>query len=246
MKRVTCALAAATLTAGLLSLSPPASAVDTCAETLGGQVFNGADVVLGPRETGQVSFEMYEATRCLALHPPSPSIVTAARRVIPLVITSTTDNDAGFVTLRGTLTIDASGLKNADAGEWLFQFDAGDLEGGVWPLNVLRQTTLSFDAGPEPLRRNHRLTFHGTLRAADWERGSYRGVRGQEVRINPQDGQPPGTIEPVAVTQTKRHGRYRVSAEVAGPNRFMAVSGSIYPSPLAFARSRIDTVAGRP
>lgn len=245
MKRVTSVLAAATLTAGLLSLSPPASAVDTCAETLGGQVFNGADVVLGPRETAQVSFEMYEATRCLALHPPSPTIATAARRVIPLEITSSTDNDAGFVTLRGTLMIDASDLENADAGEWLFQFDAGDLEGGLWPLNVLRRTTLSFDAGPEPLRRNHRLTFHGTLRAADWERGSYRGVRDQEVRINALDAQPPGMLTPVAVTQTHGHGRYRVRTTVAGPNRFQAVSGSIYPSPLSFAVSRIDTVAAR-
>lgn len=245
MKRVMSALAAAALTAGLLSASPPASAVDTCSETLGGQVFDGADVVLGPRGTASVGFEMYESTSCLALHPPSPTIVTAARRVLPLAITSTVNNDAGYVTMRGTATINASELMNADAGEWLFHFDASGVEGGVRPLNVLRRTTLSFDAGPEPLRRNHGLTCHGTLRAADWERGSYRGVRGQEVRINALDGQPPGTLVPVAVTQTKRHGHYRVRTEVAGPNRFQAVSGSIYSSPLSFAVSRIDTIAAR-
>ena len=51
---------------------------------------------------------MYENRSCLADYPPSPKAVTAAQRLIPLVITSSVNDDTGYVIMRGTLTLDAS------------------------------------------------------------------------------------------------------------------------------------------
>jgi adhesin HecA-like repeat protein len=249
MKRVMSALAAAALTAGLLSLGPPASAAFSCTDgdgtAFGGSIITQEDVVLGPGGTADVIFEMYENLSCLANYPPSPKAITAARRVIPLVITSSVNNDAGYLVMRGTVTLDASELRNADAGEWLFQFDAGDVEGGVSPLNVLRKTKITFDAGPEPLRRNHRLTLKGTLRAADWQRGSYRGAGDQEVVLFAIDSQTTPTWVPLAEVRTTRHGRYRFTTTVAGTDRYQAVFRADFPSPLRQVESRIDTVAAR-
>lgn len=252
MKRLVSTLATAALTTGLLLVSPAASAdaaVPGCPdpeEAVGGRVFEDSTVVLGPFETADLSFEMVARTACLDAYPASIRIRTPAQ-VIPVEPTSVlVDREQGFTTLRGTYTVDASHLTDADAGEWLFDFAAGDVAHSYAPVEVLRRTTLSFDAGPEPLRRDHRLTFRGRLMAADWEHDRYRGAADQAVRVVALDDQPPGTLEPVAVTRTGEHGRFRVRAVVPGPNRFQAVFPSDYPSPLHFATSRVDAVAARP
>jgi hypothetical protein len=248
MKRVVSAFAASTLTLGLLSVSPTASAVPGCPDPSEAvpvaTVFGNDHLPLGPRETVEVSVEMFARTSCLALYPASARAVTPAR-VIPVVVTPTqVDRETGFTTFRGTLVVDASHLLNADAGEWDFEFSAGDVSTVTRPVWVQKRTKLSFDAGPEPLRRNHRLTFHGTLRAADWQRSSYRGIRGQQVVIFALGSQTTPKREALAELQTKRHGRYRVRTEVAGPNRFQAVfrGGDLG---LYQSLSRIDTVAAR-
>jgi hypothetical protein len=247
MRRCVSALAVATLASGLLSLSPTASADSACpdpGEAVAGGAVLSDGVVLGPRGTAEIPFEMGARTACLALHPASVRVLTQQARVIPVEPTTIRkDTETGFTTLRGSLVVDASQLVNADAGEWVFEFRAGEVSSVSAPVDVQRETRLSFDAGPEPLRRNHRLTFAGTLRAADWERGAYRGVRGQEVVVFAIDGQTTPTWEPLAVLQTQRHGRYRTRAQVAGPNRFEAVFRGTFP--LHQATSRIDTVAAR-
>lgn len=240
MKRLVSALAAAVLTTGLVSVSPTASAGE-CPnrnEPVSDAGVSPQNVVLGPRETAEIQFSMSGWSGCFDLHPASIRVLTPAGEM-PVQFTTETDQ-VGYSSMHGTLKLDASKLANAAAGEWLFQFHAGD-RGTVRPMYVRRETTLSFNAGPEPLRKNHRLTFRGTLRAADWERGTYRGVRGQEVRIFAIDGQTSPTWEPLAVLQTKRHGRYKTRVTVAGPNRFQAVY--LHTMELAQVSSRIDTVA---
>jgi hypothetical protein len=245
MKRFVTLVATMALAAGLVTGGPAAAATPGCPDpseaVVGGTVFGDYDVVLGPRETAELTFEMGARTACLDVYPASIQVATPAR-VIPAVPTTITkDRETGFTTLRGTLKVDASQLTNADAGEWVFEFKAGDVSSRFWPLNLQRRTTLSFDASPEPLRRNHKLTFRGTLRAADWGHSGYRGVRGQEVVIFAIDGQTTPTWEPLVVLQTKRHGHYRTRVQVAGPNRFEAVFRGTFG--LHQVTSRIDTVA---
>ena len=246
MKRFVSTLAAAALTAGLLSVGTPASAVNACPdpqEAAGGTVYVTDPVVLGPHDTAELTFEMVGRTACLDLYPPSIRINTPAR-VIPVEPTTVTeDRETGATTLRGTFTADATQLTNADAGEWVFDFAAGDVSSASYPVNVLRATTLSLNAGPEPLRRNHRLTLRGRLRVADWEHDRDRGLRDQPIRIFAIDSQTTPVWVPLAEPQTGRHGRYRVRREVPGPDRYQAVY--LGTNGIAQATSPIDEVAAR-
>ena len=247
MERLVSALAVTALTAGLLVAAPTASASLACPDpqyAIGGRVFLEHSIALGPLETDQVTWEAVARTACLAEHPASLSVATAAR-TLPLAPSSTrVDRETGTTTFRGTTTVDAGQLTNADAGEWLFTFAAGDVAASYAPVDVLRRTTLSFDAGPEPLRRHHRLTFRGVLRVADWERDRYRGLPDQTVRVFAIDHQTGPTRVPLVEPVTGRHGRYRVRATVAGPDHFQAA----YPGTRGVDRatSRVDAVAARP
>lgn len=242
MRRVVSALAVASLTVGLVSVSPTASAGEGCPDPdrpVSDAYVPSQDVVLGPTGTAEIPFGMSGWDYCFHLFPPRIRVVTPSGE-IPVDVTTTTDQ-VGYTSLTGTLVVDASKLSNAAAGEWVFDFDAGADRGTSRAVNVLRASRLSFDAGPEPLSHNRRLTFKGTLRAADWERGTYRGVRHQEVSVFAIDGQTLPTWEPLAVLQTTRHGRYRTRRQVAGPNRFQAVF--LNHGGIAQAVSRIDVVA---
>lgn len=247
MRRLVSVMAAAVLTVGLVSVGPSASAVPACPDpqdAVGGTLFTPDPVVLGPLEMATIDFEMIGRTACLDLYPASIRVVTPSRS-IPVEPTSVReDRETGATIIRGTFTADASRLANADAGEWVFEFAAGDVGFSYAPVNVLRQTTLSFDAGPEPLRRSHRLTFRGVLRVADWERDRYRGLAGQPLRIFAVDSQTTPVWVPLVEPTTGRHGRYRVRVQVPGPDRYRAVY--LGTAGVAHVTSRTDAVAARP
>lgn len=244
MKRFVSACVGITLAAGLLSAAPTASAAGECPDRrhpISDAYAPSADVVLGPGESVEITVGMSGWSGCFEEYPPSLHVFTPARS-FPVALTATTDQ-VGYTHLDATLRLDAAELANTDTGEWVLEFGAGDSGGEARALNVKRDTRLSFDAGPEPLRRHHRLTFRGRLRAADWECGTYRGLRDQEVRVYALDGQTPPTWEPTAVLRTKRHGRYKTRTRVEGPNRFQASFTGTYG--LDQAGSRIDEVAAR-
>jgi hypothetical protein len=177
---------------------------------------------------------------CFEILGPPTVLVTTPERGFYVALVRAPDPYWGAAEFVGSFDIETVTLSNGDAGEWGVQALLQGRSYDTTPMNVLHATRLSFNAGPEPLRRNHRLTFKGTLRAADWERGSYRGVRGH-VSIYAIDGQTTPTWEPLAELRTTRRGHYRVRRVVPGPNRFQAVYLST--DGRAQAVSRIDVVA---
>ncbi|SER29778.1 hypothetical protein [Microlunatus flavus] len=247
MKRLVSVVASAALAVGLVCAGSPASASPGCDrpdEAVGITVSTQDSTILGPLQTATFFFEATARTACLADYPLTLDVRTASTRSIPLVPTTVLkDREQGFTFYRGTFTADAAALTNADAGEWLFEITLGDVGFGLRPYDVLRRTRLSFDAGPEPLRRNHRLTFRGALQVADWERDRYRGLAGQPVGIVAIDSQTTVPWVPLVETTTRRHGRYRVRHEVPGTDRYEAVYHGT--RGIAFTVSRIDAVAER-
>ncbi|MEU9865955.1 calcium-binding protein [Streptomyces sp. NPDC047971] len=66
------------------------------------------------------------------------------------------------------------------------QVDAkdGDFQSGYFPSVALRrQTVVTMDAGPEPVRKGAALTAYGRLTAANWDTNTWTGLSGQSVQL---------------------------------------------------------------
>ncbi|MFI6285874.1 calcium-binding protein [Streptomyces sp. NPDC051018] len=79
-------------------------------------------------------------------------------------------------------------LENRWAGTWKTQIGAlsGDALGATVidnakSFSVLRDTRLTVNAAPEPVKKNKTLTITGTQRIVNWDRETYSGYSGQSV-----------------------------------------------------------------
>ncbi|MEU8616347.1 calcium-binding protein [Streptomyces sp. NPDC048623] len=72
-------------------------------------------------------------------------------------------------------------------GWWAYvQVEAqdGDYASGDFPsVGLRRQTALTMDAGPEPVRKGTTLTASGRLTAANWDTNTWTALSGQSVQL---------------------------------------------------------------
>ena len=139
----------------------------------------------------------------------------------------------------GQLTIDTSELEDADAGTWLLSFEAEGRRYAERSFSVRRASTLSFDAGPEPVRR--KVTFAGKLRRASWERSRFEGVKGERVRVLRLGPVETPNPKRVALLTTKKKGRYSNKQPFPGTDRYQATYAGT--AAVAAVSSRVDAVA---
>lgn len=244
MRRLLPALLATALTAGLLTLAPTASAAD-CPDP--GAPVTGVsptpdDVVLGI--TGSTATRVFidgYAGCFSSLENPYVRVLTPDREIIVDLTEGPQPFDGG-VEYEGQLTIDPSQLEDADAGSWLLSFEVEGRRYDERTFHVRRASELTFNAGPEPVRKN-RITFSGRLRQVSWERGRFEGVKGERVRVlrlGPSDAPHPTRV---ALLTTKKKGKYKNKQPFPGTDRYQATYAGT--DSTAAAASRVDTVTSR-
>lgn len=244
MRRLLPAVLATALTAGLLTLSPTASA-DDCPDP--GAPITGVsptpdDVVLGI--TGSTSTRVFVDgyVGCFSsFENPYVRVLTPHREIV-VDLSEGPPPFEGGVEYEGQLTLDPSELEDADAGSWLLSFEAEGRRYAERTFHVRRATELTFNAGPEPVRRDT-VTFSGVLRRVSWERGRFEGVKGERVRVlrlGPVDAPQP---KRVALLTTKKKGKYTNKQPFPGTDRYQATYAGTESA--AAAESRVDKVASR-
>ena len=223
MKRLTSATLAVAVTLGLLGLSPTASAFDGCPDP--GHPIEAnppfpEDLTVGTSGQQVVTFALDGYAGCFSVDPPVVRILTPHREIV-VDLHADPPPFEGYAGFSGSYTVDPADLENADAGQWLASYELDGTRYDETTFQVRRATTLTFDAGPEPVR-HHTITYRGVLKRADWERGRYRGYRGEELEIlalDPVNGQ---TVPNVAIARPSKKGRYYVRQPFPGANRYAA------------------------
>ncbi|MEU6482517.1 hypothetical protein [Streptomyces sp. NPDC046887] len=85
-------------------------------------------------------------------------------------------------------------LLNSDAGTWKVSAAAATLDGNEEPTAldhqkrlgttlVQRNSTLTVNAAPEPVKKGKKITVTGKLARANWETNKYAGYTGQPVKL---------------------------------------------------------------
>ncbi|MGW1745608.1 hypothetical protein ACWCRD_08320 [Streptomyces sp. NPDC002092] len=84
----------------------------------------------------------------------------------------------------------AGDLLNSDAGKWsagaiALQYSTGDhsLQGDLGSTLVQRNSRLTVNAAPEPVRKGKTITVVGKLSRANWEDNKYHGYSTQPVKL---------------------------------------------------------------
>ncbi|MGW3119636.1 hypothetical protein ACWDBW_21280 [Streptomyces sp. NPDC001107] len=84
----------------------------------------------------------------------------------------------------------AGDLLNSDAGKWTagaiaLQYSTGDhsVQGDLGTTLVQRNSTLTVNASPEPVKKGKTITVTGKLSRANWEDNKYHGYSTQPVKL---------------------------------------------------------------
>ncbi|GAA3844656.1 hypothetical protein GCM10022403_090700 [Streptomyces coacervatus] len=113
---------------------------------------------------------------------------------LPATCTATSDTTA---TCKGNIDIfpineggTAGDLLNSDAGKWsagaiALQYSTGDysLQGDLGTTLVQRNSKLTVNATPEPVKKGKTITVVGKLSRANWEDNKYHGYTNQPVKL---------------------------------------------------------------
>lgn len=240
MNRLGTVVATAVLVGGgLVGLTPSASAAPTCADPdhpIRG--YNHLDAAVGTRVT---TFELgvYPDKGCGVTG--GVAVVTSARHTYRVTLHQRTGGaDDPFETWVGDLRLQPKTLRNSEAGTWTVRYEVSGEHPDTTddPVGqVVRQTRLSFDAGPEPVRKD-RITFSGRLERANWNTRRFSGIS-KQVHVNRIDEG--GGFSEVAAPTTRDSGRFSVTQAFPGAGTYQVyypggtVSASVY--------SRTDRVA---
>jgi hypothetical protein len=230
----TLALTAA-LSCGLVGIAPAASAASACADPAHPiQGFNRLDAAVGSEVT---TFELgvYPGTGCGVTS--AVAIVTSSRHVYRVALHQRpTIGDLPVDSWVGDLVLRPKTSRNSEAGAWTVRYEVDGAHPGVEedPYGqVVRQTRVSFNASPEPVRKNT-ITYSGRLERANWNTRRFSGIS-TNVHINriAEDG---GFSE-VATPRTRHNGKFRVKQPFPGPGTYRlyysgdTVSASVYSAP---------------
>ena len=244
MRRLVSALVTTMLAAGLLTVAPTAWA-DGCPDP--GAPVTGVsptpeDLVLGPLESSSTRVFVDGYQGCFNPDDgPYVRVLTPHREIIVNLSEGPPPFD-GAVEYEGQLTVDTAELEDADAGTWLLSFEAEGRRYAERTFSVRRESRISFDAGPEPVRHD-KITFAGKLRRASWERSRFEGVKGERVRVLRLGPVETASPRRVALLTTKKKGRYSNRQPFPGTDRYQATyDGSAAVAPVT---SRVDTVRAR-
>ncbi|GHI06865.1 hypothetical protein AQI88_39345 [Streptomyces cellostaticus] len=111
---------------------------------------------------------------------------------LPATCTATSATTA---TCKGLIDVypsgtDSSELKNSQAGTWHgaalaldFKIEKSSVQFDLGTTLVQRNSTLTVNAAPEPVRKGKTLTVTGKLARANWETHKYAGYTGQPVQL---------------------------------------------------------------
>ena len=106
-----------------------------------------------------------------------------------------TDTTATTATCKGKIDIypkgeNSSGLRNSQAGTWHgaafaldFKSEKSAAQFGLGTTLVQRNSKLTVNAAPEPVRKGRTLTVTGALTRANWETHKYGGYTDQSVKL---------------------------------------------------------------
>jgi hypothetical protein len=237
--RFTTLVLTATLSCGLVGIAPLASAAPTCADPDHPiQGLNRLNAAVGVEVT---TFELgvFPGTGCGVTS--AVAIVSSSRHVYRVTLSERpTTGGLPVESWVGDLVLRPKTLRNSEAGSWTVRYEVD----GAHPDatedaygQVVRQTRASFDAGPEPVRKD-RITLSGRLERANWNTRRFSGIS-KDVHINrTAEGD---ELSEVAAPRTRDNGRFRISQPFPGPGTYQLyypggkVSASVY--------SRTDHVA---
>lgn len=211
MKKTTTFLAGFALVVSGLAFAGPAEAVTECTGTSQTKIVSvGAEpatVVLGTKVPQNLTFYSQVEDPC-----------TAAVSSIALLENSPLADDMEQVDRVGNVAsfqvthqIDPGELANHDAGLWQADLIAHGSTETTAAVNfrLLRGTRLTTNAGPEPVRNKSTITVEGLLRRANWDTGTYRGMKRAPVML--QARRPPETTYvPLRAVTTDARGRMQV------------------------------------
>ncbi|WP_320780107.1 calcium-binding protein [Streptomyces sp. CRN 30] len=188
---------------GALALSalavPVAHADDSYGDTrMSNVVVNGgAAVVLGPtaKKTIKVTFTATDNSGIYAAHvalyrgsldkPSGHLLPDAAQGLAKCTkVTGTKSTCVADFTLQPGFE-----PENSQAGTWKTYGLAGAVDDdfvekdNLRTFKILRDTNLTTDATPEPVKKGKTLTVTGKLTRANWDRSVYEGYTGQSVKL---------------------------------------------------------------
>ncbi|MFE7127544.1 DUF5707 domain-containing protein [Streptomyces sp. NPDC057617] len=93
-------------------------------------------------------------------------------------------------TCTGTFTLTAKQLRNIDATTWnVLVIAAGNddtditVKESVSKIKVQRESKLTVNAAPEPVKKGGTITVTGSLTRADWDKNKYAGYGAQSVNL---------------------------------------------------------------
>lgn len=169
------------------------------------------------------------------------AVVTSSRHVYRVALRQRpTIGDQPVDSWVGDLVLRPKTLRNSEAGSWTVRYEVDGAHPGVEedPYGqVVRQTRVSFNAGPEPVRKD-KIAYSGRLERANWNTRRFSGIS-KDVHIN-RIAEDDGFSE-VATPRTRDNGKFRIKQPFPGPGTYQlyypgdTISASVY--------SRSDHVA---
>ena len=196
-------------------------------------------VAVGTTKTQKLRFELYTHTGCDAAAATVTVRTPQGNKTVELEEAS---RDAERVEWKGALSIKPRSLRNDDAGRWrtTFKVTGSNPDSYTTISSVRRAVRITFNAGPEPVRKG-RITYSGHLERASWDTGTYRDLAGRtvsiyQIRLDEED------MDEIAAVKTGADGRYRLTRPYSGPGFYVGVyDGTRYTSDKWSRRDRVDT-----
>ncbi len=196
-------------------------------------------VAVGTTKTQKLRFDLYTRTGCGATGATVAVRTPQGTRTVKLKEAS---RDAERVQWKGALSITPRTLDNDDAGRWptTFRVTGAVPDSHSFNSSVRRAVRISFNAGPEPVRKS-RITYSGHLERASWDTRTYRDLKGRtvsiyQIRLDGED------MDEVAAVKTGADGRYRLTRRYSGPGIYVAVyDGTRYTAEKWSRRDRVIT-----
>jgi hypothetical protein len=196
-------------------------------------------VAVGTTKTQKLRFDLYTRTGCGATGATVAVRTPQGTRTLKLKEAS---RDAERVQWKGALSIAPRTLDDDDAGRWptTFKVTGAVPDSHSFNSSVRRAVRISFNAGPEPVRKS-RITYSGHLERASWDTRTYRDLRGRtvsiyQIRLDGED------MDEVAAAKTGADGRYRLTRRYSGPGVYVAVyDGTRYTAEKWSRRDRVLT-----
>jgi hypothetical protein len=241
MNRLCTAIAAASLTGGLLGLAPQASAEPGCPDpTKPIDGFTSVDVAVGTTKVKTVELGVDTLRACGI--DDAVAVLAGPRTSYRIDLQAGSDTTGADVRWTGKVKLDPRHLRNSEAGTWKLTYEVSGDQGTskvTGDARVRRATRASFNAGPEPVKHD-RLTFTGKLERASWDSRRYTPVS-KPVVVQTLDRHDDELTVDVAELTTKKNGTFRKTVTFPGAGPYwVAFAGGEVSAPVESKADRVS------